>query len=459
MSEIDNLNVTTLLEHANIGVVVHRWDTSIIYANPLALKLLRLSFEQITGKDAFDSGWHFVDESNNPISIEDFPVNQLKRLKKSITNEVIGIMDESRQQPTWVVINAYLEGYDKEGEASYLVVTFTDITSSKTQFSYHDILESTQDMLVVTEAGDINRPDGPKIVYVNQAFVDFTGYSRRQIIGQTPRILQGVGTDKAVTSRIKAALLEKRAITETLLNYDINNKEYWLELKIFPLHNSYGDVTHFAAVERDVTDRKLYLEQLERHNSALVSLNAAVEAKAEELLDAKKQLENIAFLDPLTNIPNRRYFFEHVKKLMKVCQRQKQSIAFGLIDIDNFKNINDQYGHDIGDEVLVKLGGVIRSYFRESDVYCRYGGEEFAFAASVNSQDDCKLFAKRLISHVRSVEVSITAGDALKITASIGIKFHHHQINMDIEPILKKADTAMYQAKKSGKDQFIIMCD
>lgn len=459
MSDIDALNLKKLLEHAHIGVVIHRWDTSIVYANPTALRLMRLTYEQMIGVDAFDPKWSFLDDGGRKLLVEDYPVNKVIKNKARLENEIIGVIDSSCEHISWFLVNAYQEG-DTGAESGFVVVTFNDISDTRQLFSFQDIVENTQDMVIVTEAGNIEYPTGPRIVYVNKAFERLTGYEQQEMLGETPRILQGALTDPEAKTRIHCALEEKRPIYETLLNYDVQGRPYWVEMNIIPLKNKYGEVTHFAAIERDISQQKFQLEQLEKRNEDLKALKrdleTLVEKRTAELQRAKAKLEKLAFYDPLTNVPNRRYFADHVKRLVKSSQRRQTSLAFGLIDIDDFKQLNDSYGHDTGDKVLIELAQSLQLMFRADDAFCRYGGEEFAFALAINNQNELSGFAERLLKAIRGLDIAIANDGRLSITASIGINLVASDVNTEMDQELKKADVALYESKKAGKDRVTI---
>ncbi|WDE09698.1 diguanylate cyclase [Thalassomonas haliotis] len=460
MSDIGELNLKKLLEHAHIGVVIHRWDTSIAYANPTALRLLRLTYEQIIGKDAFDSQWCFLDDAGKKLLIEDYPVNKVKHLQERVSNEIIGVIDSSRDDISWFMINAYYEG-DAGQDNSFIVVTFNDISDSKQLFSFHDIVENIQDMVIVTEAKDIGYPTGPKIIYVNQAFEQQTGYKKNEILGETPRLLQGALTDQASKHRIHSALKRHQAVNETLLNYDASGRPYWVEMNIIPLKNKYGEVTHFAAIERDISEHKFHLEQLKKRNQDLKilkrDLERLVEERTLELQKAKTKLEKIAFYDPLTKVPNRRYFIDHTNRLIQVCKRKKLPIAFGLLDIDDFKLLNDNYGHDFGDKVLKALASFLNQFFRAGDAFCRYGGEEFAFALSIEKGSALNSLSSRLMTGIRALKIAFSSNKNLSITVSIGFKICNSAPDIDLETEIKKADIALYQSKKEGKNRVTIV--
>jgi len=457
MPEINELNLKRLLEHAHIGVVIHHWDTSIVYANPTALRLLRLSYEQIIGKDSFDKQWCFLDEAGKKLFVEDYPVNKVQQTQKRLENEVIGVTDSSRNDISWFMVNAYYEGDDGNSNR-YIVVTFTDISDSKRLFSFQDIVENTQDVIIVTEANNISYPLGPKIVYVNQAFEKLTGYSQKDILGETPQLLQGTLTNKEAKNRIHTALTKHQPITETLLNYNSSGRPYWIEMSIIPLKNKYHEVTHFAAIERDVSERKFHLEKRNQDLRALKSnLEQLIEQRTLDLQKAKAQLEKIAFFDPLTNMPNRRFFIDQATKLIKSCNRKNLLVAFGLLDIDDFKLINDSYGHDVGDAVLKEYAAFFNRFFRNDDAFCRYGGEEFAIAVAINDAGDAEGIGKRIIAEVQQIGIKLTPEKIIQSTASLGIKVCSADRELDFEDQIKKADLALYQAKNEGKNKYVII--
>jgi diguanylate cyclase (GGDEF)-like protein/PAS domain S-box-containing protein len=420
--------------------------------------VLRITYDQAIGKDAFDAQWSFLDEAGKIVMVDDYPVNKVKRTKERLSNEILGVIDSTREDVSWFNVNAYYEG--NETNDKFVVVTFSDISHVKQSFSFEAVVESTQDAVVVTEAGNIKYPTGPKIVYVNKAFEKLTGYSKEDVIGETPRILQGELTDAEGRSRIFKALENHKEITETLLNYDVNGRPYWLEMNIVPLKNKYNEVTHFAAIERDVSGSKFQSEQLEKRNQDLKALKndleLLVQSRTLELQMAKSKLEKIAFFDPLTNIPNRRFFTVQANKIVNSCLRRGGIVVFGLLDIDNFKSINDTYGHDVGDIVLVALAELLRENFREDDVYCRFGGEEFAFAAVIDGESGAAVIAEKLVIAIRQLGCTTPSGQHIKVTASLGVNVCTAEPEFDLDEKIKQADAAMYQAKTSGKDRYCV---
>ncbi len=409
-----------LLNSLHAGVVVHGPDTRILYANPRALEILRLTLDQAFGKDAFDPGWRFVDEHRQVLAPEEYPVNRVLASGQPITNQVGGIMDGSSNQVTWVLVNAYPER-DEEGTLTRVVVTFIDITSEKRDIPFEQIIAHARDAVVVTEAHPLNG-EGPRIVYVNAAFTDLSGYTAEEVIGRSPRLLQGPNTDPETCRRIGQALRNHSPIREQLINYTKDGREYWVDLNIFPLHNRRGEVNYFAAIERDITVQKL----------------------REHTLIAQ------AITDPLTGLLNRRGFLEGAQEIYHAW-RDHQVVALAMIDIDFFKQINDHYGHPLGDQVLIHLAQLLRTSFRKSDVIGRFGGEEFAVFLPGASLEHAKLLMDNFRQRLASTPCQLSDGQSLGITVSIGIAGAPGS-QLSLTQLIKIADRSLYMAKHSGRN-------
>ena len=458
IQDIQGLTLKALLENANIGVVIHKWDTTIVYANPTALRLLRLRYEQIIDRDALDPQWCFVDDAGRPLPYEEYPVNKVANGGQTLHNEILGVVDSSPRGVSWFMVNAYAEPSGTHGEG-FIVVTFNDISDSKNDFSFEAILHNTDDIVIVTEAGDIDAPFGPKIVYVNGAFETLTGYKANEVIGETPRMLQGKDTDRAALARIRTALANREPCREKVLNYSKTGQPYWLDIHIIPLHNRYGEVTHFAAIERDITSAIYYANALESRNDDLkrlkVSLEAVVEQRTRELREANVKFQRLAYNDALTGLPNRRSFLEQARQQVARMRRTARSLMTGLIDVDHFKRVNDQLGHDVGDDVLVAIADGIKRHFRQEDVIGRIGGEEFAFSVLLAQPSDAAEIAERLRELVAERSIKVSENGPLHITVSIGYTICDSKQFELLRNELKHADRALLEAKRQGRNRVI----
>jgi polar amino acid transport system substrate-binding protein len=186
------------------------------------------------------------------------------------------------------------------------------------------------------------------------------------------------------------------------------------------------------------------------HNRKLARMN-------KQLKELQNKLLEQAHRDPMTNLYNRRYFHEVSSTILQIAQRENSNISLIMIDIDNFKLINDTYGHAIGDEVIKKLAQLLQDNVRLSDVVCRFGGEEFVILLP---DTDIK-GAQKIASKIREVVEKNTLfieKKSIKFTISLGVaSLLSHTDN--IESILKRADKALYEAKESGKNKTVVYRD
>lgn len=459
----ERLNLKSLLEHAQMAVVIHRMDTSIAYANPTALKLLDLSYNQIIGKDAYDPQWFFIDEYDHRLRVEEYPVNQVIQTRKPVTNLVVGQFDPRTEEVLWYLVNAYLEpGTDMDDpDDGFVVVTFNDISEQRHLFSYRDIVENSRDIVVVTDADTSGMPFGPKIVFVNKAFEELTGYTTPEVIGETPRILQGRGTSSETKKRIREGLEKQEPVRETILNYSKTGEPYWLEMSIFPLRNKLGKVTHFAAIERDVTQATFQSDLLAKRNEDLrllkERLEELVEKKTKDLRRANYELEKRAYFDDLTKLPNRRCFMDQAQRQFAYAKRYNHRIAVAILDVDHFKRINDTFGHDAGDKALTVVADCIRVHGRSEDVFGRLGGEEFAFVVLVRDDSSAQQTFDRLRKAIGAANLGIAEhGKEVYLTASVGVCVAPSKEDVDLTDCLRRADKAMYKAKKAGRNRVMV---
>ena len=294
------------------------------------------------------------------------------------------------------------------------------------KFSFRDIVELAQDVIIVTLAEPLD-PPGPVIVYVNPAFTKLTGYTYEEAMGQNPRILQGLATDHETTHKIRAGLNKNEPIHVAIQNYTKDGKTYWLDLSIMPLRNRDGKVSHFVAIERDVSVQKVLQQQL------------------------AEQAER----DPLTGLYNRRRFFEKTALSWNAYVESKEAFAILDFDIDFFKSVNDTYGHDTGDIVLQHIAHLLQSVCTEEDLVARIGGEEFSMILSHVTLEQALNVAERIRTTIENTPINLPSGP-LKVTISIGIAVVDPR-DKTTDSVLNRADLALYQSKHSGRNRSTLL--
>lgn len=291
---------------------------------------------------------------------------------------------------------------------------FTDIVNR----ALLDLVDATNDAIVITSAHDLDRP-GPRIIYANAAYCKISGYAKDEIIGKTPRILQGPGTSRKALGRIAKALRAGQECQEELLNYSRDGKPYWLDIHIVPLRDETGTIRYFGAIERDVTDKRTATEHLER----------------------------LALEDFLTGIWNRAALERHLEELAHAPDTTTDAPCLLLFDLDGFKAINDSLGHLAGDEILRYFAGYVASTLLRDDFMARLGGDEFVAVLKGYTPEAARLFAEQIVASLASMQVS----GADSIGVSVGITFFNPGDAM--ETVLDAADKALYRAKDAGKGQ------
>ena len=180
----------------------------------------------------------------------------------------------------------------------------------------------------------------------------------------------------------------------------------------------------------------------------------ALQIKEIEVRAILAQAHEIANTDVLTFLPNRRKIVVELQEEVIRADRYKTSLSLSIMDIDHFKSINDTYGHSIGDDVLRQVSARLREQIRQPDTIGRYGGEEFLIVLPNSEIRAAAEQASRLCQHVREANIDVN-DQTLSVTISIGIaQFRVGQENW--EQFLHRADTAMYQAKNNGRDQWVV---
>ncbi|MDD2834060.1 MAG: sensor domain-containing diguanylate cyclase [Methylotenera sp.] len=215
-----------------------------------------------------------------------------------------------------------------------------------------------------------------------------------------------------------------------------NNQYKWvLSRGTIVKRDQYGNPLRMVGTHTDITERK----------------------------DLEKTLANLAHFDPLTSLPNRTLLNDRLKLALAYAKREKKMLAVMFVDLDQFKEINDFYGHKIGDKVLKKISQRLLACVRESDTVARIGGDEFIILLPmIESEDDVVAVANKIVASVKKPIEIVKPGDIsqpvkvmqknLAVTSSIGIAIYPKH-GKDEKLLIINADLAMYQAKHKGKNQ------
>jgi len=171
--------------------------------------------------------------------------------------------------------------------------------------------------------------------------------------------------------------------------------------------------------------------------------------------EAERRLEDLARLDPLTGVANRRYFRERAEEELARAERYARPVAVLLLDVDHFKKVNDSYGHQTGDEVLKRVAAECQRNLRGTDVFGRYGGEEFVCLLAESGPEDARRAAERMREAVADARWSL-ADRTVTATISVGLACRPSGAAETLDRLVQKADEALYAAKAAGRNRVMV---
>ncbi|MGH8853997.1 MAG: sensor domain-containing protein [Telluria sp.] len=258
------------------------------------------------------------------------------------------------------------------------------------------------------------------IEYVNPAYERISGYPASDAIGRDARFMAAPNFDALERSQVRVAVAERRPVTVVFRNLRKNGELFWNDLSITPVRDEFGEVTHFIGILQDVTATK----------------------------ERTAHLEHEVNHDALTGLANRTLLWDRLDHAVHLAQRHHTMVAVALIDLDNFKTINDTFGHEAGDVVLKVVARRLHSSVRESDTTARMSGDEFVL---VLVDQPSLRFTLRMAERLRrSLTMPVAfGGNEIPIGASMGVAVFP-QDGATPQELIRAADMAMYHAKGDG---------
>ncbi len=262
------------------------------------------------------------------------------------------------------------------------------------------------------------------IQYANPRFCEVTGFNLAELLGSTPRLIKSPFTTDKQHALLWQTIKQGERWYGEIRNQRKDGELYWSLMSVSPIFDDYGNINSYVCVSDDITSNK----------------------------ETQLRYQRLALEDPLTGLSNRRHFMQQVDHLLLEISRHKRLGAIFYIDLDNFKPINDQFGHDTGDAVLQFVAHTITTSVRKSDITARLGGDEFTLLLTdVKSLEEVLHIADKLLDGlIKTIDIE---GHMVDISASIGISM----INTGSEStrqILHQADSALYRSKKTGRGNY-----
>lgn len=315
----------------------------------------------------------------------------------------------------WVDIRLTFER-DAAGDVTHLLGKIVDVTD-KVQAEerlkiFAKVIEQTADFVKITDR------DG-RLVFVNQALLDKTGYTEDELLGKTPGMLKSEMQDQAKAKALWDKILSGQVYQNRIMNRCKDGSTYHEDTTISPIFNADGDIEYFVSTGKDVSEQ----------------------------VKMQQALNEMAMKDVLTGLCNRRHLTGVIETEMRQRMQSGQTFSLILFDVDHFKQINDDYGHDVGDEILIEIARLAKRLSPDIDHVGRWGGEEFLLLGL-----DLELPSALGLAEVLRDEVACfdfpTVG---RVTVSVGVTLCREE---DTEAdLFKRADQALYQAKHNGRNR------
>ncbi|MDP3300870.1 MAG: diguanylate cyclase [Sulfuricurvum sp.] len=392
--------------------------TPIVVDNPAqCLEMLRgnekIAIVTINNERADINGSEFVKQIRQDIGI------RKNRLNKDVILFGMTSSDNEMVYSSFIKngVNDILRTPFSKEQFNAKVINVMKLVSQQDELqSYID----TVDEHVITSETEMNG----KITYVSKAFERISGYTKDELLGRPHSIVRHPSMAKELYEDLWKTIQSGNKWHGEILNRHKDGSGYWVDVNISPKYDGDDEIIGYRAIRTDITD--------------------------------KKRIEELSIRDPMTNLFNRRHLTQTLPLEIQKAKRNGQMIAFMILDVDKFKEYNDTYGHQSGDDVLIKIGSVLMSACkRASDFAFRMGGEEFAMFFLPEDTQHALIFADKVRADIQSLGIEHHKNPAADVvTASIGLICAAAD-DIDVEVLYQAADVALYEAKESGRNRVI----
>lgn len=322
----------------------------------------------------------------------------------------------------WILTRGKIVEYDTDGTPLLMAGTHTDISERKHAEAAlrqaATVFESTREGVLITDANS-------RIVMVNRAFNLLTGYSEAEVQGKSPSLLNSGRNSKERYAAMWEEINATGYWQGELWNRRKNGEIFPVLISINAIKDESGTVTNYVSVFMDISTLKA----------------------------SEEQLDFLAHHDPLTQLPNRRLLFSQLEHSLAKIRRDGGALGLLMFDLDRFKDVNDSFGHLVGDQLLQQVAMRLSERLRSTDTFARLGGDEFTvLLENLARPEDAARVADEIIEAL-SVPFHLANGVDIRTSASIGISFLAGE-ETTAESLLQQADSAMYRAKAEGRGHF-----
>jgi diguanylate cyclase (GGDEF)-like protein/PAS domain S-box-containing protein len=311
--------------------------------------------------------------------------------------------------------------FSAAGEFEGYIGSSIDITEVRNSKAANDFFNVSHEIIYTADLDGF-------ILDINQRLVEISGYSRQELIGQHSRILKSGFHSQEYYGNIWQSLEDKDYWTGEITNRKKSGELYSTLSTFMTIRGDNGAPLRYLVVASDISDS----------------------------VERRQQLEHLVYYDSLTGLPNRLLLMDRLEQAMTRVNRHGGRVSVAFIDLDGFKDINDSYGHEVGDEFLVAISLQMKQQLREIDTLVRMGGDEFIVLLPENHNDE--FVEVPIVNLLKACETPVSfKGLVLKVSASIGISFYSNNgqaQKLTSDALIRQADQAMYVAKRAGKNRF-----
>lgn len=299
------------------------------------------------------------------------------------------------------------------------ILRLNSLSSNFVEYLGNLAIEQMNEAIIIADA-DV------KILRVNNAFTEITGYKRDEVLGRKPQLLKSGRHSKSFYKKMWDSIKQQGWWAGEIWNKRKNSQIYPQWLQINRLQDPISKKSYYVSVFSDITERKR----------------------------SQEKLDNLAHYDPLTGLMNRHFMSISLQSLLERANENSGKIALLFMDLDHFKQVNDQYGHHEGDLILQEVSQRILACVRQNDIVSRIGGDEFVIILSrIEGYEIAQSIAKKIIDSIQQPFIFSKATHHLG--ASIGIAYYPSH-GKNVKDLMRHADTAMYKAKNSGRSQYAV---
>ncbi len=402
----------TLVENSPDHIARYDLDLRRIYINPALQQLFKIPIAEAIGTTPMVSS-----PLTNP---EQYMANikQAIETEEELSDELSYLDNDGELH--WVSTR-FAPEFDSDGKVATVLVIANDITKRKQAEQElrlaASVFANSQEGILISDADNL-------IINVNPAFTRLTGYTRDEAIGRNPSFMSAGRQDQEFYAEMWRSINKRGEWKGELWNRRKSGEVYAEMLSIVAVIDDKGRLQHYAGIFSDITMNKQHEADLDR----------------------------VAHYDSLTSVPNRRLLNDRMQQAIARAKRIGKRLAVCYIDLDNFKPINDTFGHESGDLLLVKISQRLQSLSRCDDTVARLGGDEFVLLWNdIGTDADCIRAIERVLTKIS--EPILIGGESVSASVSIGVTLYPDD-NVDADTLLRHADHAMYTAKQGGKNRF-----